>query len=721
MTLPTPQYPDKLNTIANLYDVKDALRLTLAQDYTPGDSVIYVDGNSSTMERFPDKGIITLTEQCSDPKVRATSFYYNTKSNTDFYFADLEILEGMQDVPKPKDFTNVTLNVVASHHNTLKDALINIEEYIGVKNSSDPDSLNYKIDKIKSVAYKPKAWFTVNKRIGIIPLTVEFTNECLSPEGVDSTYEWDFGDATYSSSSDSTVIKTYTDSGKFTVSLTITNEFGSQTCSFDDLIMARIQSPSEAIITIEENGNQIVTDGTFDIDGNILTPPRIRSKVNDLITMYIEDGTNPDTGRSYAGEELDGGNPIDPIIAYTWSLGDDLAHASLNTTKASYSMGGEYDLVLRVDTEVGAYRITSYENSIEIIENQNMWLWTIDNSNIATANEFGIISETFRTGNTFYVDRDDSFLDGTNNETQAKKEFSRNVSIAPRTTTSSGDGGTTLIFYATGGPTLSAQSINVMEYEGFGDTYSTRPSIDNRPWNWAALCSSSKAYFVLGQDPTETVDNNSFQYKTTYSLGTLSATTSVIAQSNYENGATDLITHATTDENNDDIPDYGYFAVYRTAWKDQTGYLLRNDGVGDFFRIKSFYRTKGTISEPFQGITKLTDMAGTKTEGQLLPLTAGLFFFNNSGNISAYNENSAVWETGLVGSSTSTFRSVQDTTVNGYNNTANSLVAASDGERLAYLSFDYSENAFIKFNAAELTFLNLGQRPVGTQFIMGIY
>jgi hypothetical protein len=721
MTLPTPQYPQKLNAIENLYDVKDALRLTLAENYEPGDSTIYVDGNSSTMNKFPSKGIITLTEQCSDPTVRAISFYYNTKSNEEFYFTDLELLDGFEDNPKPKDFTNITLNVMAEHHDVLKNAIINIEEYLGVKNSSDPDSLNYKIDKIKSVAYKPKAWFSVNKRIGLVPFTVEFSNECLVPSGVDSTYQWDFGDDTFSTSSDLVIEKIYTDSGKFTVSLTITNEFGEQTCSFQDLIMARIESPSEAIVTIEENGNQIVTEATFDIDGNIVTPPKIRSKINDLITMYIEDGTNPDTGRSYAGEELDGGNPIDPIITYTWSLGDDLTHPSLNTTKASYSMGGEYDLVLRVDTEVGAYRITSYENSIEIIEDQNMWLWTIDDMNIATANEFGIISETFRTGNTFYVDRDDSFLDGTNNETQAKKEFSRNVSVTPRTTTSSGDGGTTLIFYATGGPTLSAQSINVMEYEGFSDTYSTRPSIDNRPWNWAALCSTSKAYFIFGQDPTESVENNSYQYKTTYNLGTLNSTTSVFTESNYENGATDLISHATTDENNDDIPDYGYFAVYRTAWKDQTGYLLRNDGVGDFFRIKSFYKTKGTISEPFQGITKLTDMAGTKTEGQLLPLTAGLFFFNNSGNISAYNENSSVWETGLAGSATSTFRSVQDTTVNGYNNTANSLVAASDGERLAYLSFDYSENAFIKFNAAELTFLNLGQRPVGTQFIMGIY
>jgi hypothetical protein len=38
------------------------------------------------MTAFPEKGIITLTEQCSDPEYRALSFYYSTKSNTDFYF-----------------------------------------------------------------------------------------------------------------------------------------------------------------------------------------------------------------------------------------------------------------------------------------------------------------------------------------------------------------------------------------------------------------------------------------------------------------------------------------------------------------------------------------------------------------------------------------------------------------------------------------------------------
>ena len=721
MSLPTPQYPNNLDEIENLYDVKDALRLTLAQDYTPGDSIIYVDGNSSTMTAFPEKGIITLTEQCSDPEYRALSFYYSTKSNTDFYFTDLELLNGFIDTAKPKDFTNVVLNVVSQHHNVLKDAVILIQEYLGIKDSSDEESLNYKINQIKNIAYKPKAWFSVDAKIGLIPLTVTFTNESIVAENTENTYLWDFGDDTTSTSSEATVEKTYTESGKYTVSLTVTNEYGENTCVFEDLISARIESPSEAIISFIEKDSQIITEGTFGPEGEILTPPRIRAKINDLISMYIEEGTNPDTGRSYAGEELDGGDPIDPITNYTWSLGDDLQHPTLSSTNASYSIGGQYDLVLRVDTEVGAYRITSYEDSLEIIEDQNMWLWTIDEDNIATVNEFGILSETFRTGPTFLVDRDDSFIDGTNHEEQAKREFSRNVGITPRTTTSSGDGGTTMIFYASGGATLSTQTIKVMEYEGFSDTYSSRPEITGRPWNWAMLASPSKAYFIFGQDPTETVENNSFQYKTTYNLSTLASSVSAISESDYENGATDLESHITVDENEDDIPDYGYFAVYRTAWKDQTGYILRNDGVGDFFRIKSFYKTKGTVSEPFQGITKLTDMAGTKTEGQLVPLTSGLFFFNNSGNISAYNDSSAVWETGLAGSSTSTFRSVQDTTVDGYNDTSNTLLAASDGERLAYLSFDYSENAFIKFNAADLTFTNLGQRPVGTQLIMGIY
>jgi len=54
-------------------------------------------------------------------------------------------------------------------------------------------------------------------------------------------------------------------------------------------------------------------------------------------------------------------------------------------------------------------------------------------------------------------------------------------------------------------------------------------------------------------------------------------------------------------------------------------------------------------------------------------------------------------------------------------NKSNTLFAASDKDRIAYLSYDYSEKAFIKFNGTDLTFTSAGVRPSGKQFNMSIY
>jgi len=115
-------------------------------------------------------------------------------------------------------------------------------------------------------------------------------------------------------------------------------------------------------------------------------------------------------------------------------------------------------------------------------------------------------------------------------------------------------------------------------------------------------------------------------------------------------------------------------------------------------------------------------MAGTtKTEGELVTLSSGLFFFNNSGSIAAFNDTTGTWETGGPSSSSVAFRSLQDTTVEGFNDLSNTLLATSDLDRIAYLSFDYSPNAFVKFNTVDLTFTSLGSRPSGEQWTMGVY
>jgi hypothetical protein len=191
--------------------------------------------------------------------------------------------------------------------------------------------------------------------------------------------------------------------------------------------------------------------------------------------------------------------------------------------------------------------------------------------------------------------------------------------------------------------------------------------------------------------------------------------------SSYKNGADELQQNEVTyDENGN--PVQGHMSIYRSCWHNDSGFLLRNQGNGAFFRIRSFYKTSGNTSEPFIDIRKLTDMAGpSKVEGQLVSLSTGIYFFNNSGSVSAYNSTTGVWGTGGPGVNSPTFKALQDSTVVGFDSENQTLLAASDNDHVAYLSFDYSQKSFFKFNDVDTTFSSVTSRPSGNQWNMAIF
>jgi hypothetical protein len=138
--------------------------------------------------------------------------------------------------------------------------------------------------------------------------------------------------------------------------------------------------------------------------------------------------------------------------------------------------------------------------------------------------------------------------------------------------------------------------------------------------------------------------------------------------------------------------------------------------------IKSFYATVESTSYLLDSFKKLPDMPGpVKTQGQLVNLTTGLFFFNNSGSVLAFDPSVNIWKTGGPGYNSITFSNLQDKTVPDYDNENNALVATTDFASNAFLSFDYSNNAFIKFNDVDLSFSKLSSRPSGTQWLFGSY
>jgi hypothetical protein len=449
---------------------------------------------------------------------------------------------------------------------------------------------------------------------------------------------------------------------------------------------------------------------------------------NSIIDVVINPGINLATGRTYGGEAVDGTNtPIDPIKDYTWSFSDDLTHNNSSTARAVFSVGGVYDLNLRVDTAFGAYRITSYQDSFDVVEKMNLWLWTYNNSSSVSSSEFGLISETFKTkiASALNLAVNESFLSGQPNEVQQKREFRRNNGFAQRGSTVSGLGGVGILYWASGRSAMASpttENILMSEFNGFVGTYSNKPSLP-RPWNWVGLASSEKLYFFLG-GVTGTIAPNTSptnQTRDMMRLNNLAFSSNLITPSNYKNGADEL----TNNEVSYDLsgnPDQGHMSVYRSTWHTDTGFFLRNEGVGSFFRIKSFYKTSGNSAEPFQDIRKLPDMIGAaKTEGQLVSLSQGVYFFSNSGAVSAYNPTSGIWGTGGPGANSASFRLLQDTSVVGFDDASQTMLAASDGDRVAYLSFDYSPKAFIKFNEADTTFSGVTSRPAGDQWQMAIF
>lgn len=710
MTIPSAsRYPDAFDGDDNLFVVHDHLKLRLLDDYLPGAKQVLVEGDASG---FPPDGVITLTDNLSDLADRALNLHYGSRDAAGFY--DLEVMPNFTDVAKPRHETWVTMNVISDHHNRVKDGLIAAQRFAGRKGIVDPkplgETMEGRINFLRRLVLRPRAWFAANKRIGIVPFTVTFTD--LSFRGP-THWLWDFGDGTTFASDDEdvagismdpvtkAVTKTFYDAGTFDITLTVSNENGEDTIVIPEYVTARLAAPNAAEIQFSpDNATQAL------IDDVLYT--RTASVVNAALS---------DTG------EIAG----DPIVSYAWDFGDDLGHGNAPTAKAQYTIGGLYDVVVSVDTLLRAYRSTVFPGKVNVVERANLWLLVFPDSSSAVtkdvnAHEFGLLSESFKTTTRTAqsVTRDATMVNSAPQAERKVREFRRNACFATQLGLQSGDKNNALVFW-TEGEHAGSVGIRFRRYQGFLDSWSVPPGLDvlDRGWNWVPLVGPRKAYLLFGtnglpsSNPPGTSPTN--QTRQDIDLSTLTVTTVAMDDASYRNGAEEL-------EQNTGLGSDGDFSVYRSCFKGSNGFIARNAGVGTFFRIKSFYRTEGTLADEFLFVRKLPDIPGnTKLEGQLVPMSDGIYFFDNSGEIVGYGTTDGVWRILGPGANSSPFRALQDQTVQDFDDLANTLVATSDGDTNAYLSYDYSTQTFIRFNSIDRTFRSLVARPAGEQFLLGQY
>lgn len=693
------KFPANFDDDSNLLVAKDSLKLRLGQDYNPGDRGVLAE---SSVEGFPPTGVITLIDHCNPDHV--TSFYYGSRK--DNAFTNLELTPGSADAFKSRLSSVVTQQLDALHHNNIAASVMAIQECLGTAKDDNDKTLFGRLNRLKRVAFAPRAWFEADVTMGLAPLTVTLTSYSTGVEGPVGpvSYAWDCGDGTRVNTRDDSIVKTYTEPGIYTVTLEITNLYGTDRVTLQNVIKVKSPAPDVAKVNIlPQPGQSLMRDS-------------LRTTINQFVLLEVPQGENPDNPNvSFGGEtlNLDTKKPVDPIVSYTWQTATGDVHRSSNQTKAIYDAGGLYDLSLRVDTKLGSFRISHFPKMIDVIEPTNLWLWLFQSPKSVAAYEYGLLSETFKAKqyNVLSLLSNDSFLDGVPNEAMQKEEFKHNNLFIRRGTAPSGFEGEGMLLWASGrdqNESSSLEKVMGSSFNAFLDMYSTPYEVTERPWNWAGFASSAKAYLIGGsrlaeQNPGLSQANDT---KSVIDFNTMEATTVKLHHHNYGNGAHDLKLHATDfDEDGEAI--FGHFSRYRTTWKGDVGYMVRSGGPGDDYQLKSFYKTEGTIGEPFINITKLLDLPEPKSEGQLLSLNDIVCFLSDNGDVFGYNENTNTWEVG-------------ETHATLFSHTGSGkFLAASDKDRRAYISF--GNDAFVKYNASDSTFTTLGNRPTGDQWLLDVF
>lgn len=207
-------YPEALDNKDTLNEAVNNAETTLKQGLTYLGKILVVEDSSN----FPDTGLLRLVNEDSN---QYELLYYGKKTQQGF--SDLiRDFAGSRRNTWPKG-TKIANAVFAEHHNAIKDAVLNMQSHLGVKDFPASTSLNGILKKLEEKYLSPKpVWRTYPKQ-GAPPLTVRFQNF----SGGDAVrFLWDFGDG--STSIEKNPIHTYNNEGIYTVKLNIITSTGAQ-------------------------------------------------------------------------------------------------------------------------------------------------------------------------------------------------------------------------------------------------------------------------------------------------------------------------------------------------------------------------------------------------------------------------------------------------------------------------------------------------------------
>lgn len=211
-------FPEALDDRKLLYVASNNSKTKLVQTLTYNNTKFVIVEDTSG---FPESGIVRI-----GPDIGKSGDYeliaYDKKTSNTFQSLQRGFSGTQQNTWRPQGIYLMN-SVNADYHNAIKDAIINIEDDLGLEENPDVASLNgiLKSQEVRFLA--PKPLFRAFPPKGAPPHKVRFQN---FTTGHIIRYLWDFGDG--GTSLEKSPTHTYLTEGKYTVKLNVVTSTGAQ-------------------------------------------------------------------------------------------------------------------------------------------------------------------------------------------------------------------------------------------------------------------------------------------------------------------------------------------------------------------------------------------------------------------------------------------------------------------------------------------------------------
>ncbi len=246
-------FPEGIDTAETLYAVTNNAETTLTKTLSFSGDFLMVEDTSS----FPEKGLIRINKEL---------IYYDGKGTG--IFSTLKRSFAGSSLGQHRVGAKVSHAVMAEPHNAVKDAMLNIQEFVGLSVDPEADSFNGRLTAAEDRFFAPKATFRGFPKVGESPLTVSFNN--FSIDTSNSKFLWDFGDG--STSTEVSPAHTYLAEGDYSVQLRmVTSTGGNGITSKLNYIKVRNDQGLGLMYVTPEMGSTITTFTFVDqTDGDII-------------------------------------------------------------------------------------------------------------------------------------------------------------------------------------------------------------------------------------------------------------------------------------------------------------------------------------------------------------------------------------------------------------------------------------------------------------------